>query len=151
MGHGHTHDGHTHDSHTHDSHTHEGHTHSHPHGDDQSGPAPAEAHNASAGQGPVLIDIGDGVGALVLLAPPSMHHVEIEVSPVGSDAARTHVAVLPRPVGRTQVYAAVYPSLARGAWQVWSPDPARQDRPVLVVDVPDGAVAEARWPDGEPV
>ncbi len=125
MGHGHTHDGHTHDGHTH-----------------------GEALNAHAGQGPVVIDVGDGMGALVLLAPPSMHHVEIEVSPVGSDAARTHVAVLPRPVNGGQVYAAVYPSLAQGAWRVWSPDPARQDQPVLVVDVPDGGVTEIRWPEG---
>ncbi len=114
------------------------------HGDHDHVHAPAEALNASAGQGPVLLDLGAGTGALVLLATPAMHGVEIEGSPVGRDGDRTHVAVLPRPVGTTQVYAAVYPALAQGEWTVWSPDAT--DSAVLVAQVPDGGVAQATWP-----
>jgi hypothetical protein len=116
------------------------------HGDDHGHvhAAPAEAHNASAGQGPVLLDVGAGAGALVLTAPARLHLAEIEVSPVGHDDERTHVAVLPRPTVDGPVFAAVYPTLAAGRWTVWSPEPA--GAAVLVVDVPDGGVAHATWP-----
>jgi hypothetical protein len=103
-----------------------------------------EVHNASAGQGPVVLDVGDGAGALVLVAPGDMHHVEIEVSPLGRDDERTHVAVLPRPTGAGPVFAAVYPTLPAGPWTVWSPEP--HGEAVLVVDVPDGGTAHAAWP-----
>jgi hypothetical protein len=106
--------------------------------------APAEVHNASAGQGPVLLDVGAGTGAFVLVAPAAMHRVEIEVSPVGRDDERTHVAVLPRPTATGPVFAAVYPTLTAGAWTVWSP--AAGGGPVLVVDVPDGGIVQGAWP-----
>jgi hypothetical protein len=37
--------------------------------------------NSHAGQGPVLLDIGDEVGALVVLMPPEMEGLEIEIRP----------------------------------------------------------------------
>src|SRR5262249_8568252 len=52
--------------------------------------------NPHAGQGPVVLDIGLDVGALVVGMPESMADMEIEIRPVGpSDralAARLHVA-----------------------------------------------------------
>ncbi len=120
------------------------HRHPHPH------PHPVEAHNAGAGQGPVLLDVGGDAGALILLATPDMQHVEIEVSPAGRDGDRTHVAVLARPAGGAQVYAAVYPSLTAGAWTVWHPDPGRSDEPVMQVQVPAGSVAQVQWPSRVP-
>lgn len=113
------------------------HQHQHPH--------PREAHNAGAGQGPVLVDVDDDHGALVLYAPGHLG-AEIELSPVpaeGVRGARTHVAVLARPLGSGVVHAAVYPSLSAGRWVVHDPD---DDSVVLAVDVPGGAVTEAYWP-----
>jgi phosphomannomutase len=120
-----------------------GHSHPHPHG-------PAEAHNASAGRGPVLVDVDEEHGALVLLAPPALEGAEIEVSPRmpdGSPGPRTHVAVLARPLGADRVHAAVYPSLRAGRWLVHDPD---ADRVALAVDVPGGRVTQVGWPDPEP-
>ena len=108
-----------------------------------------EPHNAAAGQGPVMVDVDADTGALVLLAPPSMAGAEIEVSPLAADGTpgrRQHVAVLARPVGTGVVHAAVYPSLAAGRWQLWSPD---HGGPVLAVDGPGGRVVEVRWPGTE--
>jgi hypothetical protein len=115
--------------------------HAHPH------LHPPEAHNAAAGQGPVLVDVDEGHGALVLLAPGRLG-AEIELSPLPADGIpgpRTHVAVLARPLGETRVHAAVYPSLPAGRWLVHDPD---DDAVVLAVDVPGGTVTQARWPAG---
>ena len=108
-----------------------------------------EPHNASAGQGPVMVDVDAHTGALVLVALPQMAGAEIEISPAGPDGApgpRQHVAVLARRVGTEVVHAAVYPSLPAGRWQLWSP---QDGGPVLAVDVPGGRVVEARWPVAE--
>jgi hypothetical protein len=105
-----------------------------------------EPHNVAAGQGPVMVDVDADTGALVLLAPAWMAGSEIEISPVADDGTpgpRQHVAVLARRVDRQVVYAAVYPSLTAGRWQLWSPD---HGGPVLAVDVPGGRVVQARWP-----
>ena len=116
-------------------------SHAHPYTD------PSEPHNATAGQGPVLVDVDDHHGALVLLAPGQLD-AEIELSRVtadGSPGPRTHVAVLARPLGAGHVHAAVYPSLPAGRWRVHDPD---DDAVVLVVDVPGGLVTQAHWPVG---
>ena len=53
-----------------------------------------ERENAWAGQGPVLLDIGDGVGAVVVTMPAALDEVEVEArppdhrrrpAPIGSD------------------------------------------------------------------
>jgi hypothetical protein len=106
-------------------------------------PGAPEAGNAGAGQGPVLIDVGEGAGALVLHAPASMNGAEIEISPVGQDGRRTHVAVLARPVGHRVLHAAVYPSLTAGPWQLWHPDGTI----TLTVHIVAGQVTEVRWPE----
>ena len=112
------------------------HAHAHAH------PDRSESHNAGAGQGPVLVDVDEGHGALVLLAP-GLLGAEIELSREGAPG-RTHVAVLARPLGRSRVHAAVYPSLPAGRWLVHHPD---DDSVVLAVDVPGGGVTQAHWPD----
>jgi hypothetical protein len=89
----------------------------------------------------VVLDIGDGVGALVLYTPSTYRGREIEVSPVGDDARRTHTGVLERSVGGRTFCAAVYPALAAGRWRIWGDDPAL---PSLAV-VEAGGVAEVDW------
>ena len=44
---------------------------------------PAEAENPFAGQGSVLLDIGDEVGAVVVAMPDGMEGVEVEIRPDG--------------------------------------------------------------------
>jgi hypothetical protein len=105
-----------------------------------------EPHNATAGQGLVMVDVDADTGALVLLAPAWMAGSEIEISPVADDGTpgpRQHVAVLARRAGSQVVYAAVYPSLTAGRWQLWAPD---DGAPVLAVHVPGGRIVQAWWP-----
>ena len=73
-----------------------------------------------------LLDLGPGVGALVLHAAPEMDGREIEVSPLGAGAPahRTHSRVRPRKTGDETQYAAVYPQLAAGDY-VWKDDVTR--------------------------
>ena len=47
------------------------------------------AENPHAGQGPVLLDIGGDIGALVVTMPPELVGVEVEIRPVDGEADRT--------------------------------------------------------------
>jgi hypothetical protein len=47
--------------------------------------AATESHNAFAGQGPVVLDIGGDVGALIVAMPASLDGVEVEIRPVGAE------------------------------------------------------------------
>jgi hypothetical protein len=49
-----------------------------------------EAHNATAGQGPVLLDIGGDIGALIVAMPAALDGIEIEIRPVGEPAHDRH-------------------------------------------------------------
>ena len=127
-------------------------------------------HNPHAGQGSVLLDIGDGVGALVVRMPEAMLGQEVEIESEdprvtaelvhlyahdhgddhghghdhGSGHARPHVAVVPRPLpGGGQVACLVFGSLPAGRYTLHekgSPAVA------MSVDVPDGGVLETAWP-----
>ena len=99
------------------------------------------SHTAGAGQGPVAVEVGDGVGALVLMTPPELEWAELEITPEGRDDERRHVAVLARQLPGRTVYAAVYPALAEGRYRVWD----EQGVPHLTVDVPAGEVTETHW------
>jgi hypothetical protein len=66
----------------------------------------------------VVLDIGEDVGALVLYTPAELFGHEIEVSPPGNATARTHSAVLERSCNNRVFYAAVYPELPAGEYQV---------------------------------
>jgi hypothetical protein len=69
----------------------------------------------------VVLDIGEDIGALVLYTPADLFGHEIEVSPLGppgSATRRTHSAVLERSCNGRVFYAAVYPELRAGDYQV---------------------------------
>jgi hypothetical protein len=104
----------------------------------------AHAHTAGAGQGPVALEIGGDVGAIVLMATQAMEGAELDITPVGEDDRRSHVAVLSRPVGSNRVWAAVYPALPAGRYRIW--DVAGV--PTLEVEVRGGQVSEVTWPVG---
>ncbi|HET7474733.1 MAG TPA: hypothetical protein VFJ97_01765 [Dermatophilaceae bacterium] len=53
--------------------------------------APRAAENPYAGQGPVLLDVGDDIGALVVNTPAEMEGVEVQLRPAGTTAgAQAH-------------------------------------------------------------
>jgi hypothetical protein len=93
-------------------------------------------------QGTVVLNIGAGIGALVIHTPGRLHGHEIEVSPVGDAARRTHAAVRARYVRGGASFAVVIDSLPEGRYTVWQ-DPVT---PLAEVDVPGGRVADFTWP-----
>ncbi len=124
--------------------------------------------NPFAGQGPVLLDIGGDIGALVVTMPPTMDGVEVEIRPVGrprthdhlhdhpqdhdhqddhghGEGHLIHVAVVARPVRGKIVPSLVFPELVEGAYELYQ----RPAGPVeLTVTVVGGEVTEVSWPSG---
>jgi len=89
-----------------------------------------EREHGAAGMsapGSVVLDIGPGVGALVLHTPADLEGAEIEISPDTPSAPRAHSQVrkrvtAPRSGGSQNAdfsYAAVYPGLAAGRYIIW--------------------------------
>ncbi len=121
----------------------------------------ATSENPFAGQGSVLLDIGEDVGALVVTMPEATVGLEVEIRPVGaggghhSHATTTtsmttvtrhlvHVAVVPRPVGDATVPSLVYPELVTGSYDVF--EKGQPDAVALTVEVEGGRVTLADWP-----
>ena len=97
---------------------------------------------APSGQGTVMLNIGAGIGALIIHTPGRLHGHEIEVSPVTDPTRRTHAAVRARLVRGGASFAVVIDSLPAGRYTVWR-DPVT---PMAEIDVPEGGVAEFSWP-----
>ncbi|MCU1659816.1 MAG: hypothetical protein JWO57_4472 [Pseudonocardiales bacterium] len=105
----------------------------------------SEAANAHAGQGPVLLDIGGDVGALVVTARPAMVGREIEIRPVDRPAPDhlAHVAVVARPTPHGLRHTAVFAELDEGDYELYD----RADGALAVrVTVRGGHVCQAQWP-----
>jgi hypothetical protein len=98
---------------------------------------------APSGQGTVVLNIGAGIGALVIHTPGSLHGHEIEVSPVADPGTRTHAAVRARYVRGGVCWSVVIDSLPAGRYVVWR-DPVT---PQGEIDVAGAAVTEFHWPD----
>jgi hypothetical protein len=97
--------------------------------------------------GRVVLDLGEGVGALVLYAPAELEGTEIEVSPFGRRGepvavTRTHARVRRREAGGAPSYAAVYQELADGNYVVWRD----RDTPAGSVVITGGEVTIWRLP-----
>jgi hypothetical protein len=67
----------------------------------------------------VMLDLGPGVGALVLRTAADLHGTEIEISPAGRDEERSHKQVHERPVAGRPLYGAVFDSLPAGEYTLW--------------------------------
>jgi len=101
--------------------------------------------NAHAGQGPVMLDIGGDIGALVVTAPAALHGQEIEIRPVDRPAPThlPHAAVLRRRIPNGVQHSAVFAGLTAGSYALYR----RPDGPVaLTVTVTGGEVCHASWP-----
>ena len=90
----------------------------------------------------VALDIGGGLGALIVHTDADMHGVEVEISPSEDDAQRSHKQVLERLNGGRPAYTLVYDRLPAGTYTLWDEGVAR----VRDVVVRDGEIAELRWP-----
>ncbi len=128
-------------------------------------PSPENPH---AGQGMVVLDIGGDVGALVVSTPADMAGVEIEICPAGARGqvpdegvgwwegswrshhhdhghgpSWPHVGVLPRTVASAGQFAAVFPGLRAGRYDLW----IKPDQPTaLTAVVAGGEVVTIEWP-----
>ena len=85
----------------------------------------------------VAVDVGGGRGALVVYAPVGLIGSEIELSPAGADTRRTHSVFHERRTAGDHVYAAVFPTLLAGRYDLWRGEDA--PRPVVITD---GAITE---------
>jgi hypothetical protein len=95
-----------------------------------------------SGQGTVMLNIGAGIGALVIHTPSALHGHEIEISPVADPAVRKHAAVRARYVSGGVIWSEVIDNLPEGRYVVWR-DPVT---PLAEVDVTGGSVTEYKWP-----
>jgi hypothetical protein len=95
-----------------------------------------------SGPGTVVLELGPGVGALVLDTPAELDGREIEISPDDQGARRTHSQVRPRHMTTGTRYAAVYPGLAAGRYTIW----ADEQRPAGRVVITGGRVTNWSWP-----
>ena len=124
------------------------------------------SENPHAGQGSVLLDIGDDIGALVVTMPADLEGVEVEINRVDGDDQRQppvhqhdhphqadhdddhrphrpHVAVVARPAAAGIIPSLVFPELTAGRYELYR----RPAGPVeLLVTVRGGQVTEASWP-----
>ena len=91
-------------------------------------------------KGSVLVDIGGDVGAAIVTTPASLVGSEIEIRARGTAWDGTHVAVRERHVGGGLVYAAFFPGLVQGRYQVRLRGDA--DGPATDVKVEGGRVSE---------
>jgi hypothetical protein len=100
-------------------------------------------HHFAAGvrSQPVVLDLGDGIGALIVRTDPELLGVEVEISPAGADSDRQHKEVLQRTMGPETVNVLVYDNLPQGEYTLWVGDIARASN----VRVESGSVAELDW------
>ena len=93
--------------------------------------------------GTVVLDIGAGLGALVIYTTAEQLGLEIEISPGEADGAtRTHAAVRARNLGDRTIYGVVYPSLAEGTYTIWRD----ADTALTTVNVHSAQVSQFTWP-----
>jgi hypothetical protein len=101
----------------------------------------AEQHIDRVHPETVVLDIGQDIGALVIYTDAKLRGREIEVGPRGSVAKRVHVEVLERRINDRPVFAAVFPGLRAGDYDIWDNTP----NPSGAVTIVGGEVATVDW------
>jgi hypothetical protein len=106
--------------------------------------SPNHDHSTDARPEHVMLDLGPGVGALVLHTGADLHGAEIEISPAGRDDERSHKQVHQRPVAGRQLYGAVFDRLSAGEYTLWLHDrPLKRHVAVAGAAVTDISLKEA--------
>ncbi len=109
--------------------------------------ATAGVDHDHAGQGPVLLDIGDDVGALIVSMPANLASAEVELRPHG-DSGRgpehhPHVGVVAHHICDRVIHSAVFAAVPQGRYELY----LRPDGPVqLHATVRGGHITELHWP-----
>ena len=101
-----------------------------------------ESAAGPSGPGTVVLELGAGVGALIVHTPAELDGREIEISRDEQDARRTHAQVRPRHMTTGTRYAAVYPDLAAGPYTIW----ADERHPAGRVVITGGRITNWSWP-----
>ena len=124
-------------AHTHGAggHSHVAGGHAHGHG------AGEENYAARPHPEPVVLDIGEDIGALIVHTDAAMLGVEVEISPTGHDDERSHKDVLQREIDGRPAYTAVFDKLPQGTYTLWVDDRARARE----VAIEGATVAELDW------
>jgi hypothetical protein len=116
------------------SHTHEhGHTHVY------------EVRPGPSDPGSVVLDIGPGMGAAVILTSVDMNNLEIEYRAAGDQWNEKHMAVRERRGAGDPRYAAIFGPLPHGRYEFRLRGSGRRE-PELVVTVVEASVTSASWP-----
>jgi hypothetical protein len=97
-----------------------------------------ESRLPPSGIGTVVLDIGDGVGALVVHAPAVLCGVEIELARSGSAEPVTHTEVRERRLPSGPVFAGVFSALTAGDYRLL----AVGDHPARDLTIRSGRVTE---------
>lgn len=100
-----------------------------------------ENHSARKHPEFVVLDIGDGLGALIVHTDRHMHGAEVEISPSGHDRDRTHKDVLERSLDGQPAFTAVFDALRAGTYTLWCGDEPR----TRGVEIQPGAVTQLDW------
>jgi hypothetical protein len=103
-----------------------------------------ERHSDRVHPETVVLDIGQDIGALIIYTEQALRGREIEVSPQGG-ATRIHVEVLERRVNGLPVFAAVFPGLRAGDYDIWD-----APNPHATVTIVGGEVATVDWRQNVP-
>ena len=93
----------------------------------------------------VVLEIGEGVGALIIHTDPGMHGQEVEISPSGRDDERSHKEVLERSNAGRPAFTAVFDQIPDGRYTLWTGGVAR----ARGVRVRGGEIIDLDWRGGE--
>jgi hypothetical protein len=100
-----------------------------------------EARLAPSTVGSVLLDVGGDIGALIVSALAEQCGEEIELVPQRVGLPMTHTEVRERCLPGGSMYAAVFPGVPSGAYDLRTAGGV--ERAVVIVG---GEVSSARWP-----
>jgi hypothetical protein len=99
-----------------------------------------------SGPGTVVLDLGAGIGALILYTPADLDGAEIEISRDGDPddlgSRRTHSQVRQSHMATVTMYAAVYPDLLSWQYTIWRDEHS----PAAAVTITGGQVTSCDWP-----
>jgi hypothetical protein len=99
----------------------------------------------ASGVGTVVLDIGGEVGAAAIFVPAELAGDEIEIRRLDEPWCGTHVAVRERTLPDGAVWAALFPALTAGRYEIRikAGDP---DGPTGTFEVTGGQVSNEHWP-----
>ena len=96
------------------------------------------------GTGPVVLDIGEGIGAAIITADAVLEGREVEIRAVDTEWNGDHVAFHVRATADTLINAAVFPQLSEGDWEIRLRCTAGS--PVVPLRVTGGRVTTVAFP-----